>query len=79
MDKLDEQRSIKIVERKVDTALGTITYQIQVDTDIFKYKSKEEIAEMIERRLRYATIKYALNDISSREQAFIITKRREET
>ena len=78
MDKLDEQRSIKIVERKVDTALGTITYQIQVDTDIFKYKSKEEIAEMIERRLRNATIKYTLNDISSIEQAFIM-KRREET
>lgn len=76
MKKVDEQRSIKIIERKVDTALGTITYEIQIDNDLFKYKSKEEIAEMIEKRLRYATIKYILNDKPSTEQAFKLMKRR---
>lgn len=77
MNNPDNERSIKIVERKVDTTLGTITYKVQVDKDIFKYKTNEEISEMIERQLYNDTLKYVLDDIASTEQAFKLMKRRE--
>lgn len=74
---VDKKRSIKIIERKIDTCLGTITYTVQVDNDIFKYKTNEEISEMIERQLHNGTVKYVLDDIASTEQAFKLMKRRE--
>lgn len=47
-DKAKDSRSVKVIERKLDTALGTITYKIKIDNELYKYKTPEEIADMIE-------------------------------
>lgn len=63
INKIDNQRSIKIIERKLDTVLGTITYKVQIENDLFKYKSKEEIANMVEKVLQQDYIRCTLNNV----------------